>query len=164
MLLSTILCVLALPLVAASDSTKLVRAVLGYKIAVNGQEHKVKSYDIDSRLRSLDHKQLGRLARVGVLKAYKMDNGDYRVEIGGGLKGGGAFGAWLGSALGYGGVHAITGGLCFIVSSPAYLLGGPAGAAVHAGVSAVAHSLVQPVAIAAGVAAGVSGAVLTGPV
>ena len=79
----------ASPLMAMSSSTALVRTANGYNFHVDGFSREVKPYDVDARVRSMNGEQLGRLAAIGGLKAHKMSNGDYRIEIGGGLKGGG---------------------------------------------------------------------------
>jgi hypothetical protein len=76
-------------LMANDAITALVRTQKGYNLQMSNVRREIKSYDVDSRLKSLDNTQLKRMTAIGCLKAHEMNNGDYRVEIGGGLKGGG---------------------------------------------------------------------------
>ena len=62
--LSIALCILTLPLMAVN--TELTRTAMGYKIALNGLEHVIKSYDVDLSLRSLDENKFSHLAQAGV--------------------------------------------------------------------------------------------------
>ena len=52
------LCIFTFPLMAVNHGAILLRATDGYKLSINGLEHKVKSYDVDSRLKSCNKKQL----------------------------------------------------------------------------------------------------------
>lgn len=148
------------PLVAINECTALVRTAKGYSLQVNGLSREVNSYDVDARLRSMNGEQLGRLAAIGGLKAHQMSNGDYRIEIGGGLKGGGAFGAWLGSTLGYGAVSLVGYGTIHLVA----LCTGPGYAPVAATLTKMLAVPIHGAACAAGVAGGLAGGVATGPV
>lgn len=147
-------------LAAMNSRTALVRTAEGYNLRVDGIERRVNSHDIDSRLKQMDGKQLGRLAAIGGLKVNQMSNGDYRVEIGGGLKGGGAFGAWLGSTIGVVGVNIIGHGILYGVAA----LSGPAAPFVYSGLVVSYGPSIALASHAAGVTMGVSLAVATGPV
>ena len=147
-------------LMANDAVTALVRSQKGYNLQMGNVNREIKSYDVDARIRSMNGEQLGRLAAIGGLKAHKMSNGDYRIEIGGGLKGGGAFGAWLGSTLGYGAVTFAGHGAIHLVS----LCTGPLYVPVSATLTKMLAVPIHAAACTAGVAGGLAVGVATGPV
>ena len=155
----------ASPLMALNECTALMRTANGYSLQVDGLSREVKPYDVDARVRSMNGEQLGRLAAIGGLKAHKMSNGDYRIEIGGGLKGGGAVGATIGAWLGWGAVTTASGLTAKGLVAAGTLVGGPVGGAVGGTVALGLHLVVfKPLSFVAAVAGGIAGGVATGPV
>ncbi|MBS1987161.1 hypothetical protein JST99_04490 [Candidatus Dependentiae bacterium] len=130
-------------------------------LKVNGQ--RVHDYDLDPSLRKPGSIQKFFESNRSKLEVSRIGN-DYAIKRHEQLKGGGAVGAWLGSALGFGGVHGITQGIVAVVMAPLYVVNAPLAYGVHAGVTAVTTALVQPVAITAGVVVGITAAVATGPI
>ncbi len=132
-----------------------------YSVLQAGKTHKIESYDVDPVLRKMDTKQLAKFQQNNSVAIGQLSDGSFKVDAKLGLKGGGVFGAWLGSTLGYGLVTLTGHGLIQIVS----LCTGPL---FYAPVSATLTKMfaipIHAAASAAGIACGVSGAVVTGPV
>lgn len=152
------------PLMGMKPCMKLVRSEKGYNLQLNGFNYDIKSYDVDARLRSLDDLQLSRLSSAGGLRSYKMSNGDHRVELGGSLKGGGAWGAAIGAFLGKAAVSVVGHGAIAIVSGGVGLLFPPAGIAVAIALESTCGAAIEAASFAGAVAGGIALGVATGPV
>lgn len=122
---------------------------------------RVHSYDTDKVFRNRGQKDVLRFAMQNKFKVKRFDNGEYKVEAAGGLKGGGVLGAWGGMLLGKGLVHFVGHGTILIVSACT----GPAAPATFAALeAALLPTVIEPMSNVAAIGMGVAGGVATGPV
>jgi len=113
----------------------------------------------DPALRNLNKAKLCALLKNGYIQVKPHGNG-YCLDAHQRLNGGGFFGAWAGSILGYGGVTFIGHGLIHGVAA----LTGPFYAPTAATLTTMCAAPIHAAATAAGVGVGMIGAVATGPV
>lgn len=132
-----------------------------------GEVVPVQRANMDKELRGLKNEKLMGLVKAGgYLKLNQMENdGEYTIKAGHRLPGGGLFGAYAGSALGFFAVNLLGQGLIGCVSVPVSIFCTPAaGVAVHAALNKVVTPLIQPLAWTVGTATGIAAGVATGPV
>lgn len=133
----------------------------GFFVRSNDEDVRVHSYDIDPIFKDRSQKDVLRFALGNKIKLKKFNNGEYRVEAAGGLKGGGVGGAFVGSLIGKGLVHFIGHGTILIIGACT----GPAMPATIAALeAALLPTVIEPASNIAAIAIGVAGGVATGPV
>lgn len=132
----------------------------GFFVVENKHNVRVYSHDTNKALRGRSVKDIAKYSTIGKFKVSKFDNGEYKVDTAGGLKGGGILGgtggAWFGKAL----VHFIGHGTILIVAS----FTGPAFPATLAALEAASLPFIEAASNVAAVGFGIAGAVATGPV
>ena len=135
----------------------------GFHVLKDGEKYQVKNHLLDRSLRNIskDSSKLKRFLKNGYIVVNQAENSDeYLLETRDRLKGGGAFGAWLGSTLGYGLVSFAGHGIILGVS----LFAGPAQPAAFYTLEKMFAIPIHSAACAGGVAGGITLAVATGPV
>lgn len=132
----------------------------GFFVRSNDEDVRVHPYDTDPIFKNRNQKDVLKFALGNKLMLKKFNNGEYKVEAAGGLKGGGVGGAWLGSIIGKAAVHFVGHGVIQIIgvcSGPAYL---PTVAALEA---ALLPTVIEPMSNVVAIGLGVAGGVATGP-
>ncbi len=135
----------------------------GFHTLKNGATPQVKNHFLDQSLQDIskDDSKLKEFLKNGYIVVNQAENSDeYLLETRDRLKGGGAFGAWLGSTLGYGLVSFAGHGALLGVS----LLAGPAQPAAFTALEKMFAIPIHSATCTAGVAGGLAVAVATGPV
>ncbi len=134
----------------------------GLHVLKDGERHQVKNHLLDWSLQNIskDSPKLKRFLKNGYIDVNQAENGEYLLEARDRLKGGGVFGAWLGSTLGYGLVSFAGHSVILGVS----LFAGPAQPAAFYALEKMFAIPIHSAACAGGVAGGVALAVATGPV
>lgn len=132
-----------------------------FHVTHDGQTATVKSWQMDKELRGVTQDKLAKLLAAGAyLQVNQSGNNDYTLKLQQRLAGGGIIGAGIGAKLGYGLTtfvgHAILLGVSYVA--------GPAQPAAFIALEKVFAGPIHGVACAAGVAAGMTGAIATGPV
>ena len=135
----------------------------GFHTLKNGATPQVKNHFLDQSLQDIskDDSKLKEFLKNGYIVVNQAENSDeYLLETRDRLKGGGAFGAWLGSTLGYGLVSLAGHGVLFSAS----LFAGPAQPVAFVTLVKMFAIPIHSAACAGVVAGGITLAVATGPV
>ncbi len=132
----------------------------GFFVRSNDENIRVHSYDTDPIFKNRKQKDILRFALGNKFKLKKLDNGEYKVEAAGGLKGGGVVGATVGAHVGVVATNVVGHGILMFISS----FSGPAAPWVYAGLAASYGPMILATSKAVGVGVGVVAAVATGPV
>jgi hypothetical protein len=132
----------------------------GFAIEKDGERTSVEPYRVESTLRKMDNQQLAKFLTAGYLSVQKSSDGEYGLESHARVKGGGLWGAWVGSVLGYGAVTLAGHGTIQAVS----LCTGPLYKPVSITLTKMFAIPIHKAACAAGVAGGLALGVATGPV
>lgn len=133
----------------------------GFFVRSNDEDVRVHSYDTDPIFKNKNQKDVLKFALGNKLKLKKFDNGEYRVEAAGGLKGGGILGAWAGSILGKAIVHFVGHGTILLIGA---CTGPAAPATIYALEAALLPTVIEPASNIAAIGMGVAAGVATGPV
>lgn len=137
----------------------------GFNVIKDGTIHPVHSYDVDPVLRRLDNHQLARVLQTCHIRVSQMSNEDYKLTLQAGLKGGGIWGATIGCFVGKFVASVVCHGAIALVAAGTCMVAGPvAGYAVGAGLEGTFGAAIETTTTTAAIAAGITGAVLTGPV
>lgn len=100
----------------------------------------------------------------GYLEVVRYDDGSFGIHAHQRLPGGGPLGGKIGFWAGYFGTHILAQGAIIAVSGAVTLVCPPAGTAVFLGLQTGGAPVIQGTAMAMGLAGGITGAVVTGPV
>lgn len=136
----------------------------GFSVKDGDQISRVKNVDLSSDLKDISAGALNKLfAKNKALRVSRVGN-DYALSTQSRIKGGGAFGAWLGGWVGYASVMTgqkmITSGITyatFLICPPAAIVVGPL-------TDTILTVVAQPIAITAAVGGAIAGGAITGPV
>ncbi|MFC1870698.1 hypothetical protein ACFLXW_00350 [Candidatus Dependentiae bacterium] len=120
---------------------------------------RIQNCDVDPALH-LSPAQLCKFAQENKLRLKQFDNGEFSVEPAGGLVGGGAIGAGIGSALGFG----VTFFSCHAVICVVSAATGPFAPATFKTLETMLAVPIHAASVQAGIAGGVAVGVATGPV
>lgn len=120
----------------------------------------VPSHKVNKDLRKMNMRQLAKFTKAGYIAVNQSDDGQYSLDAVQRLRGGGAWGMWLGSTLGYGGITAACYGTLYGVS----WLTGPAQPVVFLTLSTMCKIPIHYAACTGGIAGGIALGVATGPV
>jgi hypothetical protein len=120
---------------------------------------KINSYDVDPVLRKMNDEQLVKALVGAKIRVSQFSNKDYKLELAGGLKGGGVGGATLGFYAGKFLVHFIGHGTILVVSA----LTGPAAPATAAALEATFLPAIEAASNVGGIAGGIIGGTASGP-
>lgn len=133
-----------------------------FTIEDNLGAHTLQSHQLSKELRNVPTEKLSKMLTAGAyLRVNRsLDGSQYSVDLQQRVRGGGAFGAWLGATIGYGGVTLVGHGAIHLIA----LCTGPAYTPVSATLEKMLAIPIHKAAISAGVAIGMAGAVATGPV
>ena len=132
----------------------------GFAVQRDGKKYKIAEHNLDQTLRKMSSEQRSKYFSKGHVELNQLSDGEYSLKANPKLKGGGVFGAWLGSTLGYGLVTFAGHGaiqLIAVCTGPFYV---PVSGTLHKMLAVPIHTA----ATTAGIAGGIAGGVATGPV
>ena len=132
----------------------------GYILKENNTKTRIPSYDIHQELRKMTPQQLKLYQAKHSIIMKRMSDGSCQFEPGHGLKGGGLLGAKIGFWVGKVTVH-VGARIGFLIAAACT---GPAAPAVYAGLEASCLIPLEAASNVVGLACGIAGGVMTGPV
>jgi len=149
---------------SALGKARLMRDEEGFKVIKKGKSFPIDPTLVEAPLRAMNDEQLGKYLAVAKIAVSKTSDKNFvlRTHVPG--QGGGVVGATIGAWAGYCGVQAGALGIAKLISLPFAAVNPALGFTVYAGCAVAAKILAQPVAVAAGVAGGITVGTLTGPV
>lgn len=121
---------------------------------------RIQRAHIDKELLDVPADKMEQVLQHMALRPVKMDNGKYVLHAHGRIKGGGVGGATFGFFAAKFAVHFVCHGVIFIVAACT----GPAAPATAAAIEACALPFIESASNLAGLAGGIAGGVVTGPV
>lgn len=139
---------------------RLFKTDEGFIVQEKGAMVPVESHRVDITLRTMNKKKLATFLHAGYLSVNKNNDNNYSIQSHGRMRGGGIFGAWLGSTIGYGADTFAGYGAIHLASACT----GPLYAATFATLTQMYAIPIHTAATTAGIALGVTTAVATGPV
>jgi len=145
---------------SALGKARLMRDQEGFKVVRKGRSFPVDPTMVEAPLRTMNDEQLGKYLTVAKIAVSKTSDKNFvlRTHVPG--QGGGVFGAWLGSAIGYGAVT-------FAGHATIHIIGACTGPWYGATVYTLTQMCAAPIHAAAttvGVGLGIAAGVTTGPV
>lgn len=125
----------------------------------------VPSHRVNKDLRKMNMRQLAKFTKAGYLAVNKSEDGQYSLDAIQRLRGGGIWGAMVGSCAGFWAVNFVAHGLIFTASAGVALVATPpVGLAFGLACEKTLTPFILIAAKTAAVAGGVAGGVATGPV